>query len=352
MRKGTRSCTECESHHLQPVNQALAMVSPRRYFNTRYSLSGRQRKVKCEFPSGATRCLSCDHYDTRCIDQRNRVDTADLEADTPPRHRRAHAGSLQRQLLGTATRTPRQDIDSQEDDSQEWLGSATDIEALETRGVADQRAPFVSLLENANTSYMVNTLSMSERTIHTPRRSVNSRPESYGNPNTPDPQLRFQIAGTTPRSRSEKAQGVCQALRSAMPSFDAMMSILRKNGVWWNSFRQKTHAISQTPLEGLNVFASRAYTSNHPAILGTLVTAYARSLDQGSDLYELVGLLVISDFAYAATLEGMECLVLLAKSYTDIGQPRRAWLTWRQGLAIAQLMVRLSPSPLPGPQVR
>jgi hypothetical protein len=137
-----------------------------------------------------------------------------------------------------------------------------------------------------------------------------------------------------------------------MPSFDAMMAVLNKNGAWWNSFRQKTHAISQTPFEDLNVFAARAYTSSHPAVLGTLVTAYARCLDQDSDLYELVDLLVTSDFTYAATTEGMECIILLAKSYTDIGQPRRAWLTWRQGLTIAQLMVRMTPSsPLPSPRV-
>ena len=57
-------------------------------------------------------------------------------------------------------------------------------------------------------------------------------------------------------------------------------------------------------------------------------------------LFAAVESLVISDFAHAATLEGMECLILLAKSYTDIGQPRRAWFVWRKGIAIAQLTVR------------
>lgn len=193
---------------------------------------------------------------------------------------------------------------------------------------------------------------VAERTIYTPRNLVSPSSRDYGYPNIRDAPLRFRISGPTPRSRNEKTQGVCETLRSAMPSFDAMIAVLRTNGVWWNSFRQKTHAISQTPIEGLNVFAARAYTSSHPAILDTLVTAYARCLDQGSDLYEMVGLLVTSDFTYAATPEGMECVILLAKSYTDIGQPRRAWLTWRQGLAIAQLMVRMRPSfPLPSPRV-
>ena len=77
-------------------------------------------------------------------------------------------------------------------------------------------------------------------------------------------------------------------------------------------------------------------------MLGTLATAYARSLDKDRDIYAMVDSLIVSDLTYAATQEGLECLILLAKSYTDIGQPQRAWLTWRKGMAIAQLMVRVA----------
>ncbi|KLU85747.1 hypothetical protein MAPG_04767 [Magnaporthiopsis poae ATCC 64411] len=41
---------------------------------------------------------------------------------------------------------------------------------------------------------------------------------------------------------------------------------------------------------------------------------------------------------YAATSEGLECLVLLAYCYMDSGMPRRAWYLWRKGLGIAQMM--------------
>lgn len=58
-------------------------------------------------------------------------------------------------------------------------------------------------------------------------------------------------------------------------------------------------------------------------------------------MFGLVDNLVISDMTVVTSLDGMECLVLLAKTYTDIGQPRRAWLMWRRGLAFAQLLVCL-----------
>lgn len=135
---------------------------------------------------------------------------------------------------------------------------------------------------------------------------------------------------------------ICETLRSALPSYDEITATLSKNGSWWDSFRQKTRAISQNePLEPLLAFAAHAYTSTSPAELAILAVAYARSLGQSHKLFNLVDSLIIGDFALAASLDGMECLVLLAKTYTDIGQPRRAWFTWRKGLAIAQMMVSM-----------
>ena len=145
---------------------------------------------------------------------------------------------------------------------------------------------------------------------------------------------RFQLA-------EQKTKYVCQTLRSALPDYDTVMSTLSKNGAWWSSFRHKTHAISQTPVEALAAFATRSYTSDNPAELGILVAAYARSSNQNHHLYAIVDSLVISDSVYSATIEGMECLILLAKSYIDIGQPRRGWFMYRRGMAIAQLMVQV-----------
>jgi len=144
---------------------------------------------------------------------------------------------------------------------------------------------------------------------------------------------------------SEKAKAVCGTLRAALPNYDKVMSTFFQHGAWWDSFHQKINVISQSDSEidmkSLPAFCQQKYTSNNPAELGILVTAYARSVMDRVDLYDLVDRLIVSDFAHAASTEGMECLVLLAKSYTDIGQPRRAWFTWRRGMAIAQIMVRL-----------
>ena len=136
-----------------------------------------------------------------------------------------------------------------------------------------------------------------------------------------------------------KDKDVCEILRSALPRYDTMMSALSNNRFWWNSFRCKT---SQTPIEPLPTFATRSYASDSPARLGILAVAYARSSNENYHLYALVDSLIISNSAYSATIEGVECLVLLAKAYSDIGQPRRSWFMYRRGLAIAQLMVQVT----------
>jgi hypothetical protein len=149
------------------------------------------------------------------------------------------------------------------------------------------------------------------------------------------------ISNQVPFTVIRKAESVCASLRSLLPSYDVLVSILSRKGAWWSSFRQKTDAITSAPATSLIDFAARSYTSSNPAELGILTTAYARSMGKEQHhVYAIIDSLVISDFTYAATLEGMECLILLAKSYTDIGQPRRAWFVWRKGIAIAQLMVR------------
>jgi hypothetical protein len=135
------------------------------------------------------------------------------------------------------------------------------------------------------------------------------------------------------------SQSVCATLRSLLPGYDELVATMSKNGAWWRSFRQKTDVLSPTSFETLATYAARTYTSSNPAELGILVAAYTRTVGQSHHLYGVVDSLVLSIFTYAATMEGMECLILLAKSYTDIGQPRRAWFMWRRGMAIAQLMV-------------
>lgn len=117
------------------------------------------------------------------------------------------------------------------------------------------------------------------------------------------------------------------------------MSVLLANGGWWSSFRQKTRVLSQSTYVELQQFASDAYQSNVPADLGMLLITYARSSGENQHLYRAVEGILFSDSSHAYSLGDLECLLLLAKAYSDVGLPRQAWHMYRKGIAISQEMV-------------
>ncbi|KAF5986768.1 hypothetical protein FBULB1_2298 [Fusarium bulbicola] len=186
------------------------------------------------------------------------------------------------------------------------------VDLEEEPAEADERAPFVSMLNKAEGS-MESPLQIT-RPIH----QIPSR--------------------KSPPSYTQSSNDACLKLRSVLPEYDLLISTLTKNGVWWSSFRQKVQVICQGSYEDLAAFATRAYTGNDPAELGMLVVAYARSTGHNHHLYGLVDKLAIPDSEHSYSAEAMELLLLLAKAYGDIGQPRQSWMMYRKGLAISEVM--------------
>lgn len=134
-----------------------------------------------------------------------------------------------------------------------------------------------------------------------------------------------------------------QSLLAILPSPDEILRVLSENNKWWDSFQKKIVALSgASDIEPLESFAARVMKNAGAAELATLAIGYERSLNQDYSRLPVIERLILSSFDILCTIHGLECLILLGKTYTDIGKPRRAWLTWRKGLAAAQLLVRLT----------
>ena len=142
---------------------------------------------------------------------------------------------------------------------------------------------------------------------------------------------------------SAKRERVKQALLAMLPPYDQLSKILNSNGEWWQTWRRKCSGTSGSE-QTLAQFAAQAITSGNIGAMGTVVLAVgicSSAEDNDVERYvEAVDRWVLSDDEYAASLEGMECLILKSKWYADVGQPRRAWISHRKGLMYAQLMVR------------
>ncbi|KAJ9148505.1 Transcription factor [Pleurostoma richardsiae] len=69
--------------------------------------------------------------------------------------------------------------------------------------------------------------------------------------------------------------------------------------------------------------------------LGTLSNTYGKTM---SRLVETVSKLVTSDDDLVCSLEGIECIMIEAMYYNNAGNLRRAWITHRRAMVIAQLL--------------
>jgi len=142
--------------------------------------------------------------------------------------------------------------------------------------------------------------------------------------------------------QSPKTEKAKQALIAMLPPYDQLNKLLSTNSDWWHTWRRKCSGTSG-PNQTLPQFAAHALTTGNIGAIGTvLLSVGICASDESGDVdtyAEAVERWVLSDDEYAATLEGMECLILKAKWYADVGQPRRAWIAYRKGLMYCQLMV-------------
>lgn len=141
---------------------------------------------------------------------------------------------------------------------------------------------------------------------------------------------------------SAKREKAKQALIAMLPPFDQLTKILNSNSEWWQTWRRKCSGTSGTE-QSLPRFAAHALTTGNIGSIATVVLAVGISssddYDDAERYFEAVDRWFLSDDEYAASLEGMECLILKSKWYADVGQPRRAWIAYRKALMYAQLMV-------------
>lgn len=169
-------------------------------------------------------------------------------------------------------------------------------------------------------------------------KSGGSGDDRYTLENKPDDNL---FAGNTP-SQLAKRERAKQALIAMLPAYDQLTKLLNTNAEWWQTWRRKCSGTSG-PDQTLPQFAAKALTTGNIAAIGTVVLSVGICSNEEEEVERYVDAIdrwVLADDEYAASLEGMELLLLKSKWFADVGQPRRAWLCYRKGLMYAQLMVR------------
>jgi hypothetical protein len=141
---------------------------------------------------------------------------------------------------------------------------------------------------------------------------------------------------TTPAKA--KDDRVRQALMAVLPPYNKLLIALQGNHHAWAVFQRKCPGTRGNAT--IEEFSYRVVHHGSPCEVGLLVNLYG-SCTEGDLLDQCLALVdkwIISDDEYMGTLEGLECVILQGKIYSDIGQARRSWLAFRRGLTFAQLM--------------
>ena len=142
-------------------------------------------------------------------------------------------------------------------------------------------------------------------------------------------------------SSSGQGVSICETLRAELPSYDSIIKVALAHKDWWVRIHRAVRGMYDGTIESFPDFVRRVYTSDQPSEIGKMAIAFAFSSDiDGSHIYALVDRLVVSNMTYMSTVEGLECLILLAVLYADEGQPKRSWMIYRRGVLVSQLTVR------------
>ncbi|KAF2876328.1 hypothetical protein BDV95DRAFT_483716 [Massariosphaeria phaeospora] len=325
MRKGTHSCFEC-----------------------------RRRKIRCIYPNdNPDVCSECFARGSRCIDQEHADPNVVVDHRKNLRERVSRLEALIENLLDEKvdSRSQPDTISSKTPnlvtrDTFPLTPLSSDASSIAILPNVQQRTgsdrghhiPFLSVFEDAlNGAEQQKAQAQPSREDSLPIRGAQTQTQERYTLECSHPE---DMMGENSVAAQAKKERTKQALMSVIPPYDQLTKLFDSNGGWWKTWRRKCSGTSSGD-ETLTQFATKALSEANIGAIGTVVLAVGVSSTDEADMaryIEVVDRWVLADDEYAASLEGMECLILKVKWYVDVGQPRRGWLGGRKGLMYAQLM--------------
>ncbi|KAJ4123094.1 hypothetical protein NW768_010087 [Fusarium equiseti] len=299
VRKGTRSCWEC-----------------------------RRRKIKCQFTNEDDPiCVGCTQRETNCISQEYVPAPSAAPQDKRLAQRLGRLEQLMEKLVDNGSEPRKQGSIPSPSDSEGPTSTLTQF----TQHTVDVFEP--SVADNA-------------------AQMALSHNENAG------PAIITKQKARYP-SRSAKAANVSAQLHALFPSQQILYAISQQSpGARFvlNSFYSQQDQIDGKP-EPLSALAQIPPITSHPSVLARRLLQLAVCLQQMPTFFDgsalglskspretmeewvaVTGRLVTSDDDYVGCLEGLESLILHSFYQSDAGHLRKAWLTCRRALNMAQLM--------------
>ncbi|KAH6987198.1 hypothetical protein EDB80DRAFT_767756 [Ilyonectria destructans] len=303
VRKGTRSCWEC-----------------------------RRRKIKCEFSSDEDPvCVGCITRESRCVSQEEAAEPV----PAPDRRLAQRLGRLEELMEKLVNNTAAEDPASQR------IPSPSESPAT---------GPYTGLTEDSGDIFDNSAVGNAHQIA-----SFTAGETPLSNVSLPSPRA-FSVRGT---ARAARYNSISKQLHALFPPQQTLYAISQQSpGAKYvlAAFYSQQDQIDGKP-EPISSLAQVPDVTSHPAILAKRLLQLAICLQQLPPYFDSSGLrlakspaetmeewvavagrLVTSDDDLVGSLEGLECLILQSFFQSDAGHLRKAWMTSRRALNMAQLM--------------
>jgi hypothetical protein len=326
MRKGTKSCLEC-----------------------------RRRKIKCNFEAGRPSiCNECYARGSTCIDQEHGdiqtyTQVASEQSSYSLRERVSQLEDLVKQVLHRLPEKGGAQAGTNEASHDD--GSGGHPASLEKSHVDAQAAEVLKSLKSS----LRQADAQGEASIQLPGGLRDDAPALSLFDNAV--LERKESQPVLSRAQYNKNKTLLAALTKLLPSASDLEVILEHSHEWWTIWKKMFPEITDSRCETIKQSVSHSLRSEKPAELAKMMLCIAISVHQlpntfdwsklsikeaPADMMEryiaTVDKLVTSDDEIAATLDGIECMMLEAKYHINMGRPRRSWLLFHRALAFAQLL--------------
>ncbi|KAL9078695.1 MAG: hypothetical protein Q9157_002381 [Trypethelium eluteriae] len=299
MRKGTHSCFEC-----------------------------RRRKIRCIFPpDNPSVCSECFARGSKCVGQHEAdVDVASIDNRKNLRERVAKLEALVEALSHDRTNAahggPQIAVDPREaapnGDTQtnpQFEVPPTSLpESSDTPSISQNNVPILSIFDDDPNASVGSKYKTGQEALN----STNAVKQKK----IKDSNTRRGILANLPEDPTDLERSIANTEN------------------WWKVTQRLFLGFCGFGMEStMAQFADFALKSENPVILGSFLLCLAINGQKNEQLYiNVVSSLIVSDDDYAATMEGIECMSLIAKYYADVGRPRKAWMTFRRAIMFSQLL--------------
>lgn len=168
---------------------------------------------------------------------------------------------------------------------------------------------------------------------------------------------RKEVPVPVSRAQYNKSKSLIAALLQLLPTPDDLELILENSQEWWAIWRTMFPHITDRRCITIKESVSHSLRSTKPAEIAKIMLCIALSINQlpqdfdwnrislkenPTDLMEryisTVDRLIVQDDEIAATIDGLECIILEAKYHINLGRPRKSWLLYHRAIAFAQLL--------------